>query len=243
MKTLISKSLLVVAAMTVMVSFTACRKKDNSDSRDIFGEKRSITYYEDITMGFPENTEYGQFLYLQKGKDFILNDVTEAQQKYLAMVTMVYASSSYYLTFPADASDAYPIGDGSGKIFEQNPEGLFFWDKKNMNSGKIKVSKAFTTKHFDDLAKAKSPEIFDRMFRDYNGGKEFIHSSTFSYALDPQEGEIFLVQFNGLVRGFLRLNKVVSKNDGIISFDLIVESRESYSKKRETMYIQPEIEN
>lgn len=219
----------------VTICFTAC-KTNEPDALD----KRWITVYQNVTIG-GHNYSGGNFLYLKTGQTIKLNLVTTDNQKHLALF---YPTTNIngYICFPADANDPF---DGAGStpntpLFTQDPQGVKHWNASVKTGGKIQRTKTLTIQEFSDLASLRDPKNFDALYRanNNNTGKEFISGLT--YALNPKSGESYLLNFNGLIRAIMWVRSASIGAGGSITFDLIVEGRQSYNRFDQTKHLQPD---
>ncbi|NLO71482.1 MAG: hypothetical protein GX102_11215 [Porphyromonadaceae bacterium] len=219
----------------VAMCFTSCK----TNEPDAF-DQRWITSYQNVTIG-SHNFAGGNFLYLKTGKTVKLNAVTAENQKNLALF---YPATNIngYICFPANADDPF---DGAGgtpntSLFTQNPQGVNHWNASGKTGGKIQITKTLTIQEFADLASLRDPKNFDALYRanNNNTGKEFISGLT--YTLNPKSGQTYLLDFNGLIRAIMWVKNASIGAGGSITFDLIVESRESYNRFDQTKHLQPD---
>ncbi len=214
-------------------SFTSCD--------DPVAGKKWVTAYQNITLGNQLNYTNGHFLKLKTGESVKLENVG-GQEQYMVFLIYTDYGGNCNITFPADAADAtaYPAMLKTNRLFTQETVGLNFWDAAKMVNGMIyKVSK-MTAVDFSKLAASKDWAQFDAAFRNDNTGEEFL-SYRLSYSLTPSAGEVYLLQFNGVVRAIMCAKSYVTKADGssAYAFDLLVESREENAGLDLAKYLQP----
>lgn len=202
--------------------------------------KKWVTAFQNITLGNQLNTTNGHFLKLKTGESVKLENVG-GQEQYMAFLIYTDYGGNCNITFPADAADAtaYPATLATNRLFTQANVGLNFWDAPKMVNGMIGNAFKMTAADFAKLASSKDWAQFDTAFRNNNGGEEYLNE--LSYALTPTAGNVYLVQFNGLVRAIMCAKSYVPKADGstAYTFDIIVESREENAGLDLAKYLQP----
>ncbi len=218
--------------------FTSCSKKDEP----VASEKKWITVYQNITLGNQHNITNGHFLKLKTGESVKLESVF-AQQEYMALMIFTdYGINNTYLTFPANAADAATFKDElkTNRLFVQPSAGLNYWNTAKMTNGMVYQAPIMTANDFNNIIASKDWAVFDLNFKKNNGDEEKL-SYKLAYELEPQGGDIFLLQFNGLVRAILYVKSYVKKADNstALTFDIIIESRASYTQFDMAKNLQP----
>jgi hypothetical protein len=223
----IMKKLLIFLVIPLL--FVGCKKDDP--------ERKWIETYSNVIIGAQNNTSIGHFFKPQTGQVVAVEN-TVGLEKYLAL--MFYTSSygnNPAITFPADrGSSTVPIDNN--RLFTQNPGGVDSWPASSLVAGMIDICD-MTTADFDNLKSTVSWEKFNKAFSDNNNNDESLTYKK-GYVLTPQVGEVFLTQFNGLVRAIICIRTVFSSGtNSTIKFDMIIEGRESYANSISTQYLQP----
>ncbi len=213
----------------MMLKITEALKLEEATTgnvKEATGDKRWIVYYAGIALGNQGNNTLGHFLKSKTGES-VKVDETKGQEEFLAM--LFFTEKGYMkLTFPADAekASAYKEFD-KNPLFSQQPGGLQSWPAEKMNSGMLYEAKGLDAVEFNKLAKSKDPAHFDQWFRQCNSGDEKLQFKM-EYAMNPTGGQIYLVQFNNLVRGILLVKSVKKGDSASLVFDLILEGRSDY---------------
>lgn len=198
-----------------------------------------VASYSSITIGAQNNYTYGHFFKPQNG-EVVTVENTSGQEAFLGMMFLTTLSgASTYLTFPADGAEANPYGTSDNRLFTQDPGGIDTWPAASKVSGMINLCD-LTSLQFDDLANSITWALFDQTFREQNNDNEYL-SNKKNYVLTPEAGEVYLAQFNGIVRAIIRVKTVVDSgaSGGSITIDIVVEGKDAYSKSSSAKYLQP----
>ncbi|MGI6048003.1 MAG: hypothetical protein ACOYEG_08365 [Petrimonas sp.] len=222
-----------IVLLALCVVATSC-------DEDPISDKKWVTVYQNITLGNQLNYTNGHFLKLKTGESVKLENVT-GQEQYMAFLIYTDYGGNCNITFPANAADAtaYPTTLKTNRLFVQANVGLNHWDAAKMVNGMIYKTSKMTAADFSKLTSSKDWAQFDAAFRDNNGGNEYMNH--LSYALTPSAGNVYLLQFNGVVRAIMCAKSYVVKGDGssAFTFDIIVESRETNAGLNSAKYLQP----
>jgi len=232
MKRSISKLLLVQLILLALV-INSCKKDDSKPSG-------WVSSYSNIVLGDQNNHTNGHFLKPQTGESIAVESAL-AQQKSLAMLFFTESGgANSFLTFPADGTAASSFGTASNRLYTNNPGGINLWDQAYLNSGMINDNVSMTSIEFDALVKAKDWTKFDQAFTSNNAGKADL-SYKLHYTLNPAVGDVYLIQFNGLVRAIVCIRSILTSgaSGGNIRFDMIIEGRDSYVNSNLAKLIQP----
>lgn len=236
MKTKLFNFLMLCGIIVLLTSyFISCDDDDNPAS-----DKKWVTAYQNITLGNQLNYTNGHFLKLKTGETVKLENVA-GQEQYMAFLIYTDYGGNCNITFPSDAADAtaYPTTLATNRLFTQVNVGLNYWGATKMVNGMIYKTSKMTAADFSKLATSKDWAQFDAAYRNDNGGKEFLNS--LSYQLTPTAGNVYLLQFNGVIRAIMCAKNYVAKQDGssAYTFDIIVESREENAGLNLAKYLQP----
>jgi hypothetical protein len=100
---------------------------------------------------------------------------------------------------------------------------------------------SMTPVEFDNVVTANDWKKFDQVFFDKNDDKVNL-SYELNYDLNPDGGDVYFVQFNGVVRAMICIRSLntISASGGSITFDYIIEGKESQASSSSAKYIQPE---
>jgi hypothetical protein len=221
------KKLLIFLVIPLL--FVGCKKDDP--------ERKWIESYSNIIVGAQNNTSIGHFFKPQTGQVVAVEN-TQDVEKYLALMffTSSYGNSPV-ITFPADMGST-PVSIDNNRLFTQVPGGVDSWPANSLVAGMINKCD-MTTADFDILKSTISWEKFNKAFSDNNNNDENL-SYKKEYTLTPQVGEVFLTQFNGLVRAIICIRTVFSSGtNSTIKFDMIIEGRESFLNNANASCIQP----
>lgn len=243
MKTIFFKSTITAALLLATASgFSSCDKK--SDPGPASPEKQHwVKVYKDVMLGDQENHTIGHFLRTQNGQVVAVENA-QTQQEYLSMMYYTQYGANYVVfTFPGNGHSAAAYSDiETNRLFIQNPGGIDHWAQTNLNTGEIdrayRNGADMTVSEFNTLAASASWSDFNAKFNYFNGDKADLSSGSF---IVPGNGEIYMIQLNNTVRGFIRVKSVVpsSANGGSIKFDMIIEGGDDYAADTESKYVQP----
>lgn len=231
-----SISKLFVCALLVALSLTTSCKKDDTE----VAPTTWVTIYTNAVLGDQNNTTNGHFFQPQTGQSIAIENVG-TQQRSIAMLFFTESGgANSFLTFPADGTSASTFGTSTIRLFTQNPGGINHWDQTTLNSGKIYKSTLLDATHFNDLTTGGWTK-FDAAFKESNSGNEYLSQYKLNYELNPAVGNVYLVQFNGLVRAIICIKGIVTSgaNGGNIRFDMIIEGRDIYKNNSEVNLLQP----
>lgn len=206
-------------------------EKSDADTEEIQESKRWIVLHKNITLGNQDNDTVGHFLKLKTGEAVKVSEA-KGQEEYLAMMLFTeYGDSHSILTFPANAEDASAYGGlDKNRLFSQNPGGLRFWAPEKTTGGMIFKTDEINAADFNRIAKSADPAAFDQAFRKANNGKENLSYKS-QYELSMNTGQIYIVQFNNLVRGIMLIKSMKGGKKATVAFDLLVEGREEFNPK------------
>ena len=236
---LFSNSLTRLSAIALIALFTTACSKDSDD--DSTTPKVWMKVSRSIVLGDQANTTSGHFLKTKTGESIAVENADDEQAN-LSMVYYAAYGGQAYFTFVADAKDAtaYPSELSSNRLFTQNPGGLNYWNSTDMNAGMIYKAASMTVVDFENVAASGDWKVFDEKFKAQNNGNESL-SYRLAYELGPKAGNVYLIQINGLVRGFIYVKTVTPKSasGGSIKFDLIMEGRSIYANIEMAKNIQP----
>ena len=223
-------------AVLLAYGFTACNPND-----EVTAGKKWVTAFQNITLGNQFNTTNGHFLKLKTGESVKLENVG-GQEQYMAFMIFTDYGGNCNITFPADAADAtaYPSTLATNRLFTQASVGLNYWDAAKMVNGMIYKVSDITAADFNNLVSSKNWTLFDTYFKKCNGDQEYL-GYKLHYDLTPTAGNIYLLQFNKLVRAIMYAKSYVAKADGssAYTFDIVVESRSENANLDLAKYLQP----
>ncbi|MGI6521438.1 MAG: OmpA family protein [Fermentimonas sp.] len=234
----VSKPNLLEEMMSKITEALKLEEATTDSVKETTGDKRWIVYYTDIALGNQGNNTLGHFLKPKTGESVKVDEAI-GQEEFLAM--LIFTEKGYMkLTFPSDAekASAYKEFD-KNPLFSQQPGGLQSWPAEKMNSGMLYEAKGLDAVEFNKLAKSKDPAHFDQWFRQCNSGDEKLQFKM-EYAMNPTSGQIYLVQFNNLVRGILLVKSVKKGDIASLVFDLILEGRSVYADIDLAKQLQPD---
>lgn len=223
----------VLFILLSVVFITSCDKdEDNTPTT-------WVASYSSVTIGAQNNYTYGHFFMSQTG-GVVAVENTSGQEAYLGLMFFTTESgASTYLTFPGDGAEAGTSETSNSRLFTQDPGGIDTWPAASIVSGMINKCD-LTSLEFDNLKNSITWALFDETFRDQNNDAEYL-SYKKNYVLTPEAGEVYLAQFNGIVRAIIRVKTVVTAgtNGASITFDIIVEGRDAFSSSSGAKYLQP----
>jgi hypothetical protein len=221
------KKLLIFLIIPLL--FVGCKKDDP--------ERNWIETYSNVIIGAQNNTSIGHFFKPQTGQVVAVEN-TVGMEKYLALMfyTSLYGNDPV-ITFPADRGLSN-VSTDNNRLFTQEPGGVDSWPVNSFVAGLI-YKCDMTTANFDNLKNSVSWENFNNTFKQNNNNDENL-SYKKGYILTPQVGEVYLTQFNGLVRAIICVRTVFSSGtNSTLKFDMIIEGRESFINNANASCIQP----
>lgn len=227
----LTKVLFILLATTF---FASC-----GDDEDEEEPQNWVASYSSITLGAQNNYTYGHFFKPQTGEVVAVESTIE-QEKYLALMFFTESGgANIFFTFPADGTEASTFGTSGIRLFTQDPGGIDTWPAASLVSGMIH-STDLTSIQYDNLVSSASWDEFDRVFRLENSDDADLDYDL-HYELGVNAGEVYLLQFNGLVRAIICFRTVVPAgvNGASVTFDIIVEGRDIYSNSTSAKYLQP----
>ena len=237
MKTKSYKLCMLSSIAALLIGFLSSCSDDKTVT-----DKKWVTAYQNITLGNQKNYTDGHFLKLKTGESVKLENVSGQEESLAFMIFTDYGVNNTYLTFPANAADAatFKTELAANRLFVQPNVGLNNWNSAKMVNGMIYKVSAISAAEFNNLSASKDWNAFDAYFKKANGGEEFL-SYRLHYDLEPTAGNIYLLQFNGLVRAILYAKSYVKKADAstAFTFDMVVESREANAKLDLAKNLQP----
>ena len=231
------KSLLFFALLGSLIFIASCK---SDDPAPVVVPASWVATYSNVVLGDQNNYTNGHFLQPQTGLSIALEDVG-TQERTLAMLFFTESGgANSFLTFPADGTKASTFGTSTIRLFTQIDGGINHWNQTTLNSGKIADYISMTPNEFTTLFTAKSWDKFNDAFKANNSDEENL-TYKLGYTLNPSVGDVYLLQFNGLVRAIMYVKGVVTSgaSGGNIRFDLIVEGRDIYSNNSEANQLQP----
>lgn len=244
MNTKFIKSALTTALLLGSASvFPSCDKKSDPGPTPPTEKQHWVKVYKDVMLGDQENHAIGHFLRTQNGQ-VVAVEAAQTQQEFLSMMYYTQYGANYVVfTFPGNGHSASAYTDiETNRLFVQNPGGIDHWAQSNLNTGEIdrayRDGAYMTVAEFDALASSRNWGDFDARFTYFNGGQADLSAGSF---LVPGNGEIYMVQLNNTVRGFIRVKSVVpsSANGGSIKFDMVIEGGDDYNLDDVAKNIQP----
>lgn len=230
------KSLLFFALLGSLIFIASCK---SDDPAPVVVPASWVATYSNVVLGDQNNYTNGHFLQPQTGLSIALEDVG-TQDRTLAMLFFTESGgANSILTFPADGDYASTSGTSSIRLFTQVPGGINDWNQSTLNSGMIDAHISMTPTEFSELLAAKDWTKFNEAYKANNNGDEVLVDIV--WALNPKAGDVYLLQFNGLVRAIMYVKGVVTSgaSGGNIRFDMIVEGRDIYSNNSEANQLQP----
>ncbi|HEX2955645.1 MAG TPA: hypothetical protein VHO70_02365 [Chitinispirillaceae bacterium] len=195
--------------------------------------------YSSITLGAQDNYSIGHFFKPQTG-EVVAVENTAGQEKYLGLMFFTESDgTNSWLTFPADGASAAVFSADKNRLFIQTPGGTSTWPAASIVSGMINKC-SLTSVEFDNLMSTATWGNFDKVFKTNNNNKEYLEYKK-NYVLTPESGDVYLAQFNGIVRAIICVKTVVKtgSNGGSITYDIIVEGKDAYSNSSSAKYLQP----
>lgn len=219
--------------LLLIVFFVAGCKKDDEP-------RRWVAAYTNVNLGDQANLTTGHFFQPSTGQSVLLENTANVQKTLAMMFFTETGGANQFLTFPANGENASTWGTANIRLFTQNPDGLNFWNHADMVSGMIYAPPSTTTDQFDALMASRDWKAFDDFFTSKNASSPNLEFKA-HYRLRPTAGDVYLVQFNGLVRAVLCVRNVVpsSSTGGSIRFDIIVEGREIWENNNNARHLQP----
>jgi hypothetical protein len=198
-----------------------------------------VAFYSSITLGAQDNYTYGHFFKPQTG-EVVAVENTVGQEKYLGLMFFTEGGGvNSWFTFPADGAEAAVYSADENRLFVQDPGGTSTWPAASIVSGMINKC-SLTTVEFDNLVNTATWENFDKVFRTQNNDKEYLEYKK-NYVITPESGDVYLAQFNGVVRAIICVKTVVKSgsNGASITFNIVVEGKDAYSNSSSAKYLQP----
>ncbi|WP_162902918.1 hypothetical protein [Taibaiella koreensis] len=244
MKTIFFKSSLgTMLLLTAAGIFSSCNKKSDAAPAPPAEKQHWVKVYKDVMLGDQENHGIGHFLKTQNGQVVAVGEA-QTQQEFLSMMYYTQYGANYVVfTFPGNGRSASAYTDiETNRLFVQNPGGIDHWAQANLNTGEIdrayRNGTYMSLSEFEALASSRSWSDFNSRFVYFNGGETDLSAGSF---VVPGNGEIYMIQLNNTVRGFIRVKSVVpsSGNGGSIKFDMVIEGGDDYTTSSEAKNIQP----
>ena len=232
MKNRIVNGVFIGVSLFLLVFVSSCKKDDDKP-------KAWVVSYANISIGDQESYNMGHFFKPQTGEVIAVED-TANEEEFLAMLIFTEnGGSNLFWTFPADGEAASTFGTSGIRLFTQNPGGIDLWEQGNLVSGML-YKTAMTTAEYDNLVGLNSWDNFDDIFKENNQANANL-SFKLGYELNPESGNVYLIQFDGLVRAIIAIKNVVpsSANGGSIKFDITIEGHESYENNTNAINIMP----
>jgi hypothetical protein len=225
----------LVLGCILTAMFFACSKNEDS------AEETSswVAKYENVSLGAQDNYSLGHFFKPQTGESIALANVAGQEQKLAMLFFTESGGQNTFLTFPADGTAASTFGTKDIRQFTQANVGINFWESEKMVSGMI-YEADMTALEFDHLADGITWGKFDDTFIAQNNGKSDL-SYKLSYELNPKAGDVYLIQFDGVIRGIICIRGVVgtSLQGGSIRFDALIEAHDKYEKNKSAKNLMP----
>jgi len=228
----ISKRILLLVLAMLIATINSCKKDDDKP-------ETWVVSYANISIGDQENYALGHFFKPQTGEVIAVEDTANEEQNLGMLFFSENGGSNLFFTFPADGENAATFGTSGIRLFTQNPGGIDFWGQGNLVSGMIYKS-SMTTAQYDNLVGLNNWENFNSIFKENNQGDNNL-TNKLGYELNPAIGNVYLIQFNGVVRAILAIRQVVpsSANGGSLKFDITIEGHESYENNSNAINIMP----
>ena len=224
------RRIIISQLILIIIFLTFSCKKENSQTG-------WVASYQNISLGDQDNINLGNFFKPQTGQSIPLESTT-GQQPYLAMIfASIQGGANSYFTFPGDGSGL--VNTSTNQLYAQTNVGINYWLAQNLVTGMIYLS-SMTSLDYDNLVAKKSWDQFDKTFSLQNGNEPNL-SYKLHYDLNPDAGNVYLVQLNGLIRAIICIRGVVnsSANGGSILFDALVEGHDKYANSSSAKYIMP----
>lgn len=200
-------------------------------------DKRWIVLHKNIILGNQHDNTNGHFLKLKTGETVKVGEA-KGQEEYLAM--LIYSDSYLHVTFPANAEEESLMGGFvKTRLFEQDPGGIKHWAPEKTTGGVLVNTEKINAADFNEIAKSNDPAVFDKAFRKCNGNSENIGYGSKCERM-MKTGQIYLLQFNNLVRAIMLAKSVKDGKEATLSFDMIVEGREKFNDVDLARYLQPD---
>lgn len=236
MKTMIKSTtkLMILVTLTIIAVTNYSCKKDDDDKPQGW-----VVSYANKSIGDQENVALGHFFKPQTG-EIIAVENTANEQQFLGMLIFTEnGGSNLFFTFPADGEAASTFGTSGIRLFDQNPGGIDFWEQGNLVSGMI-YKTSMTTTEYDNMVGLNNWDNFNDIFKE-NNNDDYNLSYKLGYELNPESGNVYLVQFKGLVRAIVAIRNVVSSSasGGSLKFDITVEGHDSYVNNASALNIMP----
>jgi hypothetical protein len=218
----------------LLIAFTGCEKE----------KEKNLEWtvdYSNVVVGDQHNYTSGHFFMPRTGEVVFVENTADIENSLALMFFTEADGRNTFLTFPAHGETASTWGTTNMRHFTKNPSGVNFWTHSDMVSGMI-FRASMTTDEFDLLKSNLTYKEFNKVFMSKNNGNENLTFRS-NYILNPESGNVMLLQLNGLVRAIMCVRGVVpsSPTGGSIRFDIIVEGKEKYKNNSNSKYIQPEM--
>lgn len=233
MKKRIVNVLFISLSLFLLVLAYSC-KKDKDDKPQGW-----VVSYANISMGDQANYVMGHFFKPQTGEVIAVENTANEEQSLAMLIFTENGGTNMFFTFPADGEAATTFGTAGIRLFDQNPGGIDFWEQGNLVSGMI-YKTSMTTTEYDNMVGLNSWENFNTIFKE-NNSDDYNLSYKLGYELNPESGNVYLVQFEGLVRAIVVVRSVHSKfvPGGYLKFDITIEGHESYENSSNALNIMP----
>jgi hypothetical protein len=238
-------SLTATITISLALSLVACSKENKPTPEPPTTNKSWIKYYSNITLGDQNNYTIGHFLKTQTGQ-VVPIEQAYSEQGYMSIMFFQQYGGGKTLTFPGNAWDALNFKDDTinnpNRLIYQPNLGTNFWEVGNKNSGEITIAatsdKYMSSSEFNTIANNLSWQDFDKTFKSFNSGNA--HLSYVQNNTSPANGDIYMIELNNEIRGFILVKNVASgAAGGSINFDIIIEGGAEYTNNPTLNRVQP----
>jgi len=218
--------------LLIAIATAGCKKEDEP--------RRWVAAYTNVTLGDQVNVTTGHFFRPSTGESVLVENTPNIPKNLAMMFFTENNGANQFLTFPANGENASTWGTANIRLFTQNPGGVNFWPQSDLVSGMVYAPSSTTVDQFETLFSNPDWKAFDSFFTSKNANSANLAFKP-TWRLRPAAGNVYLIQFNGMVRAIMCVRNVVpsSANGGSIRFDIIVEGREIWENNNNAKHLQP----
>ena len=223
---------LILSSITMITMSTSCKKSDSTTT-----STSDWVVYDELTLGDQFSTSFGSFFKPQTGLAVSLSTASTEQPSIGLMFFTVQNGADYYLAFPAAASSL--VDTSSNTLFSESTYGVDYWSASNLVTGIITPC-SMSQSDFENLTSENSWSSFNQAFTTQNNNSANLSSGS-KYVKNPAFGNVYLVQFNNLIRAIICLKSVISTSPygGSLTLSALIEGKSSYESLAGAKYIMP----